>query len=348
MSHILQDSFDPYGSTAEAAGLWDSLGQGVLSTNSRFGVGQSCRPGSSNLHVSHLKTFNQDAATVFVTFAFGRYNVLPGGGGNFRARLYDGATVQCSWEFTGAGTIEFYRGNGTTLLGTYNGAFSGSATGVWQHFQIKAVMSNTVGSFEVRKNGSLVADFILTGVDNCSTVNEYANRYDILTLASSLDQVFFDDMWIYSGAVVAGEPSDFIGDCRAVQLVPTSDNSVTFSRSAGAANYENVDELINASADYVFAGSAGLLDLYGNPGFVTAPASILCLTARAMVFKTDAGIRTASLRVSSNGITSDRAAVAVGSTIGSITHPVFLDPNTGVAWGAAAVAASLFGPRTVT
>lgn len=352
MAHIVRDSFDFYGANAEFNGLWDSTppgSAGLSSTNTRFGAGQSFRPSNTLNVVSLSKTFSENATTVIMSFALGYYNALGAGTASQRFRLYDSGTVQCSFSFFEDGTITFYRGNAAVNLGTMSNAWTGAATtGAWTHLQIKVVLSNTVGSFEVRKNGNLAADYTLSGVDNCSTANEYANFWDVICLSSSSNSVYWDDLWFYSSTVAAGEPDDFQGDVRAVQIMPNSDSAVAFTRSAGATNFGVVDEAINASADFVSSATPGALDQYGNAGFVTAPASIKGVTVRAMAQKTDAGPRTASIRINSNGQVAESTAVAIPSSLGVLAFNKDFDPDGNVPWTAGKIAAMLFGPRVVT
>lgn len=347
MSHIIADGFDDYGVKTEAVGLWTSLGGMNLSAVTRFGVGQSVVSSTSLGVTGWVTPFGQNASTIFLTFAHTQVSAVAGSTRSLALRIMDGTTVQCTIDFNNNGNLEFYRGDGAALLGTYIGAFNGSSN--WAHFQIKIVLSNTVGSFEVRKNGSAVNNFTLSGVDNVNSANEFANATDNLT-RSNFDMFAqtFDDLWIYSGAVVAGEPSDWIGDVRAIQVVPTSDSTVQLSRSAGATNFSNVDELINSGADYVFSSTAGQVDQYGNAGLASPPAAILLAQFREKAFKMDAGPRTVGLRVTSGATVSDSPGVAVGIAAQTVHYNLFRNPDTEAAWTAAEVAAMLHGPRIVT
>lgn len=348
MAHLIRDSFDFYGATSEAAGLWDGFGTALLSANTRFVVGQSCAPTTTLNQVGFIKTFTGNSSTVFLSFAWGMSTAL-GATNRFQEfRFYDSATIQCSLVFDNDGTVSLRLGdNGAVIAGPFT-CFSGSASIAWTHLQFKIVFSNTVGEFHMRRNGNTVDDATATGLDNCSNANEFINKIDTKCLQSASSQIYIDDFWMFNNTVVAGEPSDWLGDIRAVQIMPNSDSVVAFSRSAGATNFSNVDELISASADYVFSSAAGTVDQYGNAGFAIAPSSILGLAIREIGLKTDAGVRTAGIRIKSGATTVDSAGVAIGTTAQSVVMNADVDPNTGVAWTAANVAALLFGPRVVT
>jgi hypothetical protein len=298
---------------------------------------------ANNLGFTHV--FNQNAGTVFFNFAHAQNSVLSAGNTtNFR--FYDNATVQFSMNINGNGNFEFYRGDRSVLLGTYAGAFPGG--NVWNHFQVKIIFNNGAGEVHVRKNGSATDNFVLTGINTISTVNAYANKLDSITVNSANPVQKFDDMWIFSATVVAGEPSDFLGDMRAIQIMPNSDNVVQFTPQTGPTNYTNVDELINASGDYVSSQTAGQVDLYGNPGFTVAPTSVLGLAIRSLGRKTDAGPRTVGHEIKSGATTVDSPGQAIGTLTEAVVMNADLDPNTGVAWTPSGVAALLFGPRVVT
>lgn len=199
MAHILQDSFDFYGAKAEAAGLWTSLGAMSLSSTTRFGVGQSVVSSVTSGDIQWSASFANSTTTLFLTFAHTQVSAIAADLNSQALRIYDGATVQMTVVFNRNGDIRFYRGNTVTLLGTYAGAFNGS--GDWKHFQIKIVFSGTVGEFHVRRNGATADDYSLTGVNNISTANAYANKIDMIATATGAAQTF-DDFWMYDSAVV--------------------------------------------------------------------------------------------------------------------------------------------------
>lgn len=345
MATLIRDSFDFYGSTTEAAGLWTAFPNASFSATTRFGIGQSLVSNTAALNITLQGSFGVNASTLFVNFSHAQIAALSFGDKQ-TMRFFDGSTVQCSFTLNADGSIDFFRGSQTTLLGTYVSAFSGS--GDWAHFQIKIVFSNTVGSFEVRKNGNFTNDFTLTGVDNCSNANEFANSIDMITTDGGAPAQLFDDMWIFDNTIVSGEPSDWIGDARAVQDMPNSDSIIALGRSAGVTNFSNVDELTNSNVDYVFGSTSGLVDEYGHAAILPIPVAILGVSVRAIALKTDAGPRTVGLRVRSGAVVTDSPGVAIGTGARTVVYDVDLNPNTGLAWTPAELAAATFGPKIVT
>jgi hypothetical protein len=227
MSLIIRDSFD----FAKAVGdlgqnFWDiaDTTQTFLDTSTRFGVGQCLGMplGTSSGQVALSKAFATNESTVFVGGAF----IYPTGfSGSLEVqglRFYDGSTVQCSIIFTTGGDIKVYRGDRGTLLGTYAGAWSANA---WTHMQFKVVIDGTAGEFHIRKNGNTVDDYTLTGVNNRSTANNYANKWDTYKVNSSPpSNIKIDDLAIWSGSG-SGNWSDWMGDFRAVQIMPNADTT---------------------------------------------------------------------------------------------------------------------------
>lgn len=351
MATRLRDGFDFYSAVTEAVGVWTSIGNCTISATTRFGVGQSLGLPAVGFVIGQASIQAQlgaNCTVVFVNFALRKTAALGTTGARHTIRLIDSGTTQCSFVLDNNGDILFYRGSAATLLGTYSGAFSGS--GIWSHFQIKIIFGDGVaGSFEVRKDGSSSNTYSLTGIDNVLSANTYANAIDGILAANNPDAHFFDDFWVFDNTVVAGEPSDWLGDTRAVQIMPNSDSLIALSRSGGATNFSNIDELVNSSADYVFGNAAGLTDEYGNPGFsAPVPTFILGVTEKVAALKTDAGPRTIGTRTRSGATVQDSAAKVLSTAVVNYPFNVDLNPNTAAPWTAAEIAAMTFGPRIVT
>ncbi len=350
MSHIFRDSFDFYSNGSNASGHWDSIGNGSVSTNTRFGVGRSYTPSTTLGQVGLVKAFGRNTTnTFFFTASIGQYSFPSASSPTQILRFYDGATVQCSALFDENGDIRFYRGDASTLLGTWVGGWRGAPSGLWDRHEWKIIFgSGTSGEFHCRRNGNTSDDYTLTGINLMTTANAYINKMDTRCGASASRNVYFDDLWIYDSTVAAGEPSDWIGDVKAVQIMPTGDVSTGWTRSTGATNYGCVDEAINSATDYVSGSSAALVDQYSNSGFTTAPATILGVAVRIIGAKMDAGARTVGTRLISGGTTVDSTGVAISTSAQCIVSDFHVDPNTSATWSAAAVAAATFGPRIIT
>lgn len=238
MALIIRDGFDFYGAPADAGqNYWDVVdsSQGTLSSTTRFGVGQSYGfpLGSGSGATTLEKAWGSNETTVFFVFSFFYGSTLSGSTQFEALRIYDGSTVQCSISWATDGALRFYRGDLSTLLGTYSGAFAANS---WVQMQIKVVINNTTGSFEVRKNGNTSDDFSLTGQNNRSSANNQANKANFYKVnASPTNNLLVDDMaWYHS---TSGAPwNDWIGDIRALQVMPNADSSVQFAGNSATIN----------------------------------------------------------------------------------------------------------------
>lgn len=352
MATKFRDGFDFYGSLTELPGNQGaSSSLAALSASTRFSVGQSLRLAISGATgaTTVLFPFNSFSTdTVFINFSHMRTAGVGGSTAQHRMVLADGSTAQVSWTFDSSGDMRFFRGDFAVLLGTYTGAYPGG--GVWNHFQIKVVIGDGVaGSIEVRRDGSDFNDFELLGIDTKTSANFSATILEVEVGSSGPDTHSIDDLWVVDSGVVTGEPVTWLGDVRAVQIMPNSDSIVALSRSSGTTNFSNVDELINSSVDYVFGSAAGLADEYGNAGFsAPIPDVIQGLSVRSVALKTDAGPRTVGVRVRSGATVLDSTGHTVTSAALNYPDRYDLNPNTGLAWTAAELAAMTFGPRIVT
>jgi len=234
MALLLRDGFDFYTLGTDAAlNFWDATDNGVSLVTSaaalRFGVGKAFRTFAGTGSGAQIATHFANCTTLFITGSHAPSWALGGTTNNFGWRIFDGAgVVQCSIYFNSSGDIRFYRGDGGgTLLGTYVAGYLGGA--VWTHFQFKIVIgTGTAGEFHVRKNGNTSDDYTLTGVNNAASGAAQMNRLDMNKSANNVS-IDLDDVAIYDSTGSAPW-NDWVGDIRAVQIMPNSDSAVQFTR----------------------------------------------------------------------------------------------------------------------
>jgi len=347
MANKLRDSFDWYGAVNQAVnGIWNGFGLATLSATTRFGAGQSISLPTTNLQVGPTGVWSSTTDQMFIHLTHAQTAALGGGTACQSLRFYDGLTRQFAFRFLDNGSISIYRGDDVTLLGTYLNAFGGSTT--WSHFEIKVILSATVGEFHFRKNGSNVDNFALTGVNNAPSGNNRTTGMDTICRTTASAVQLFDDVWIYDNQNLGdGAPFDYIGDVRPIQIVANGDTFTQFSRSAGVTNFSNIDELINSTTDYNFSNTAGQYDEYSNAGWgAFNPASILGLSIRGQMLKDNAGPREVACRLRSGASVVQGESITAASNASS--SPVWayidLDPATSAPWSQAGVAAAVFGP----
>ena len=222
MAWIIGDSFDFYAARADAAGHWDSVIAGTISSTTRFSTGRSFLFG--NISTGLTKNLSSNEATLFCAFA---HYCEAGSSGSTQVaniQFLDGGTVQCTISFERPGNIVLRSGGiAGSVLATYSSAWS---QGVWDHFQIKVVIdgsSTPVGSITVRKNGDTSDTWSATGLNTRGgTANNYANAVR-LTGSNAVVNACFDDFLCFSGSDPA--PNTWVGDIRAVQLMPSADTA---------------------------------------------------------------------------------------------------------------------------
>ena len=255
-------------------------------------------------------------------------------------RFLDAGSPQIEIRAMPDGSIGVYRYN-NILLGT-------SAIGLigvdnWFYLEVKAVFNNTTGSVEVRLNGDSTPIINLTNQDTCYTVNEYTTSISLRTNVNS-NYVYVDDLYVCD--TTGTENNDFLGDIKITPLYPISDgNSSDFTRSAGATNYENVDEaqLVNET-DYNYSSTINHKDLYGITNF-SAAGTILAVQVNAAVINTDTGgmkVRPLS-RSGGTPVDNEGDDFNITTSIKIASHIFEQEPTDSVAWTAAKINAAEFG-----
>ncbi len=225
MAWIVGDSFDYYGSTTDLArSVWDSNPSANFNFASgavtRFGVGQCMQP-TSGAGITVTKTIGSNEATLYAAVAYYRIGALSGTTPEFYFQFRDGATPQCTVVFESSGNIVLKRGDHTgTVVATYTAAFPQD---VWTHFQVRVVIDPTIGSLTVRKNGVPTDTFTATGLNTRSTANSYATVIAVGTGGAAGNPFRYDDVCFFSGSGAA--PNTWVGDVRAVCLVPSGDTA---------------------------------------------------------------------------------------------------------------------------
>jgi hypothetical protein len=354
MSLIIRDSFAPYATFADAGqNKWDVAGLAVLTSTTRFGVGQSFVPTTiNNLVLAKSSPRNED--TIFFAFSWYYNRAFGVGVGDppIAIQWLDGLTPQVTAVLSDFdGSMRFYSGGTAgTLLGIYYGAFPAFS---WQQFQVEVVISNVAGEIHVRRNGSPTDDFVLTGVNTRGgTSNNYANNFYFRTQNSNnIGYCYTMDMWVWDGNV-ADTPNTWIGDVKSIWLPPVSDSSVQFTPLSGPSNYLMVNELIeDGDTSYVYSATPGDKDLYGVQAVPTTPtpvSSIVGLTVRGYARKTDSGTRTLAMTMSSAGTPADGPTTNLSTTYQNVELIQDTDPDTSAPWVVADVNALLIGQKVVS
>jgi hypothetical protein len=113
-----------------------------------------------------------------------------------------------------------------------------------------------------------------------------------------------------------------------------------------AANYASVNELEQDGAiSYVGDSVVGDKDLYATTGLSTTPSSILGVSLRGFVAKSDAGARSGQMTMTSGATALDGPALVLSTTFQNLVMVQDTDPATGLAWTATGVNNLLIGQK---
>jgi hypothetical protein len=220
MAWMFSESFDFYANTNAdvLAGGWDAIsGINVTGTLTRFSQGNAL----SGIGLTATKNNLTNESTFF--FNISVYPNFNGFTGTNSQGLFfsfrDGSSSQVTVQFAADGNV-YVRTGGTagTIVGTWNGPWTALA---WYHWQIKVVIHNTAGEVHIRKNGSASDDFSVTGVNTRGGTT--ANQVNSFSITTSNFNFVMDDILMFGSSGAA--PNDWVGDVRAIQLMPTGNTA---------------------------------------------------------------------------------------------------------------------------
>ena len=162
---------------------------------------------------------------------------------------------------------------------------------VWHQIEIKVVVSATVGSVEMRLNGSSVPDVSAT------SVNTGALAIDNFIIGNGSAFYKYDDM--YAIDTTTPGPVSFIGDARIETIQPTS-NGANTAWTGGFADVAD-GTAHNGDTSVITSATPGDKETYGLGNLSATTATVHAVQTNIVARKDDAGARTIApvLRVSS-------------------------------------------------
>ncbi len=231
---------------------------------------------------------------------------------------------------------------GTLLFSTATGVM---VADTWHYIEVEFLCHESTGTVEVWVDGASVGSF---GPGDTQAEATAGNKPDVAVVylaTHSGNDTEFDDIYILDTNTTSPEGGTSpnitrLGDVIIEAIVPTSDAVPNnFTRSAGANNWELVDEIPNdGDTTYVESSTVAHEDRYGLGNRVHTGAVVGCaiyLNAK----KTDANPRSLDVGLVSNtGSTVDPNAVTIGlanGTYGSILKTYdrdFHDGATAADW----------------
>jgi len=329
MTVVFMEGFDHYNATQMVTYKNWATNQGWAMQTGRFG-GQAWYngQGSTNSHAlpgsytelifgAAGKMVDHDAANAFALYSSGTVvvKVLPvASGPNYVWKIVNSA--------------------GTTLAtGTTPIALS-----TWYYLELRVVVSATVGTVELRLNGSTTAECSATGVNT--------GALSINTVAASGNQFHYDDMYCVDPNSGSAPTNTWLGDVRVETLLPTSNGNST----AWTGVYTAVDEggAANDDTDYIYSSTPGDKETYGLSDLSVTNGTVYAVQANLTARKDDAGSRTIAPVLRVGGTDYD------GTTTGGLAASYLdykqlyerLDPS-GAAWTVSTVNAMEAGVKEV-
>lgn len=245
----------------------------------------------------------------------------------------DGGTTQhVTINVKTDGAVEARRGTGSgTVLGT-SAATSLFAINVWDYWEFKVTISDTVGVVEIRRNGSIVLN--LTGQD---TKNGGTNVSSDLVFIQDPESSFaakVDDLYICNGD--ATSPNDFLGDCKVETLFPNSDgDTVQWDLSTGSSHYAVVDETGEPNTtDYAYSDVDGEIELVNLGALASTAVTVHAVQWAAYAAKSDAGARSMRRVVRTSSTNYTGSDLTLSTSYNHFRELLALNPHTTAAWTA--------------
>jgi hypothetical protein len=320
------DGFDHYATADLRASLkWSCTGTPTIgATSGRRGTGAVNIPGGA---IYLTKTLGNQA-TWIVGFALYFTSMSYA---TVLLSFIDGTTTQCSFGIDSNGHLVFYRGNGATVLATSTNTLS---INTWNYIELKVTISNAVGAFEARVDGSSTGWLSASSVDTCSNSNEYASLIRVGGISALASTFYLDDIYICDSTGSAN--NNFLGDCRVdVRLPNGNGNSSQFTNSDGNStnNYQYQDDATpDGDTTYVQDSVVGHEDTYPIPALTHTPLAIFGVQPCVVAKKDDEGSRSVATVVRSGGTDYAGATQPLSTSYVGYTDIRETDPATGVAW----------------
>ncbi len=309
MAYLFGDSFDFYSTVSDMSGRWTSLsiynsGPTLVSgTNTAFNAGQalSCAIASfpGIYYPLALQTGSNDT-TIYGSIRLKWNSPASSSNSSMFLTFQDGSNSQCTIAWKGDGSISLYSGSITGTLITNIAA--NFPINQWLSFQFKVVIDPTVGSVQMRQNGSIAYSVNTSGINTrAGSTNSYSNTV-ILGFNFNSSCFFTVDDFILcnsSGSTM----NTWLGDLRAIQQSPATSIQSQFTiggTSIGAANWNQVaDKIEDGDTSYVYSSTVGNEDIYGMSSIATS-YNVVGVNYLAYLKKSDSGPRTVALSLNAN------------------------------------------------
>lgn len=219
-------------------------------------------------------------------------------------QVREGTTVHMTLSVDATGKLVVKRGSTVLVTGT-----STLVTNNWCYLELKTIIDDVNGSYEVRFNGAIVTELSNAGpVDtrNAGTTGQWNN---IQLNAISTEQ--YDDWYICD--TNGPRNMDFLGPVKIALLIPVTDVTEIGSNqglipSAGTDHGAMVDDHPPLNTDYNYSSVVGAKDTY-NYTALTLTGPVIAVQTHLWAAKSDIGTRTICPVVRTGGADYDGANV---------------------------------------
>lgn len=340
------DGFGRYGGN-EAHMLNGSSGQAWAAVGSDFNL-STANPRTGLWHLRMVqvasggneirRVFGAPLTEVFIGFAL-YCHTLPeiestgttggGIGGTYICSLRDQANAyQCRVLLGTDGALEVRRG--TTVLGRTVPIIG---AGAYQHIEIYAKASDTVGAIEIRVDE--VTRLNLTSIDTVATANIEFSQFAFGHEISSTDDHTMDlaDIYVNDTASDGSGCDTFLGDVKSGWFSVNADTAqADFTLSSGAVGHSLLSEEPANDSTYIDTASPTAESDFGVENGPANMSEILTVRPALRAMKDDAGTCMIAPSMISNG---DKAVVTeqpITTAFAYYDSNVPVDPDTGVPW----------------
>lgn len=348
------DDFKSYGSTPAYMlnGLYASVSGQLVTDPDPTASGNVLLLGNTAFFDNARKVLGTPSATVGMG-ARVWLGSLPGGSANpCFFRFNDGANVtHVSIAVTSTGVIQAWRGTQTFSTGTLLGSSSAPVlvANAFQHVEAKVLISDTVGTVEVRVNGVTVLNLTNQDTGNSAdltvaqVVLSPSSRGD---LATQEIPIYFKDFVVWDSTGTLN--NDFFGSVSVSAMAPDGDDTNTWARSSGTVSNTLINESDPVDTSYIsdaFPAAAKQVNTLSDlPSNVTAVKALMTLTRAANSDGGTGNIKTGLVSGATSGLGADKALTSAFTYYTDIWET---DPNTAAAWTVAnANAAKISFTRT--
>jgi hypothetical protein len=247
------------------------------------------------------------------------------------------ATEHISMGVNSSGIITVFRGS-STLASTSGSVITAGIN--YYYIELKVVLHDTTGSYELRVNGTTLLSATNIDTKNAGT-KTVIDSVQYCTLTGTAGPIW-DDVYICNGAGATN--NDFLGDIAIETLYPNGAGSSTQWTPSSGANYAAVDETgVPNTTDYVTSSTAGQKDTYTFDDLTRTSGTVKGVQVSSYAHNGDTGTISFRNVARSGGNESTGQSNSVITTWTGYEDVFETDPNGGGNWTIAAVNSAEFG-----